>query len=78
MTSEAAGGGFVEIGSGKYPRIQILTIRETLEEGKWISYPSESARDDLPYLHLHIRRLVGSVRRRRSRLRSTTSHSARR
>lgn len=49
MITEAVSSSFVEIGSAKYPKIQILTIREILEEGKGIAYPDVQGRGDFTY-----------------------------
>jgi hypothetical protein len=68
MTSEAASAGFYENPQGKkYPRLQILTIEELLEDGKQIDYWSltgggatfKKARKHKEAKHAHQTELLG-------------------
>lgn len=49
MQGEAASAGFYKTPYGNHPRLQILTIKELLEDGRRIDYPPESARADLTF-----------------------------
>ncbi len=49
MQVEAASTEFYKTPYGNHPRLQILTIKELLEEGRRIDYPPEPARTDLTF-----------------------------
>ncbi len=49
MQAEAASAGFYKTPYGNHPRLQILTIRELLEEKRRIDYPPEPSRADLTF-----------------------------
>ncbi len=49
MLGEAASAGFYKTPYGNHPRLQILTIKELLEEGRRIDYPPEQARVDMTF-----------------------------
>ena len=49
MQGEAASAGFYKTPYGNHPRLQTLTIKELLEEGRRIDYPPEFARADLTF-----------------------------
>ena len=49
MQGEAASAGFYKTPYGNHPRLQILTLRELLEDGRRIDYPPELARADLTF-----------------------------
>ena len=60
MQGEAASAGFYKTPYGNHPRLQILTIRELLEEGRQIDYPPEFARADLTFKKAPKARRAGS------------------
>ena len=49
MQGEAASAGFYKTPYGNHPRLQTLTIKELLEEGRRIDYPPEFARADVTF-----------------------------
>jgi DNA modification methylase len=49
MQGEAASAGFYKTPYGNHPRLQILTIKGLLQEGRRIDYPPEQARVDMTF-----------------------------
>ena len=62
MQGEAASAGFYKTPYGNHPRLQILTIKELLEERRQIDYPPELARADLTFKKAPKAQKAGSQR----------------